>query len=82
MDDDLWEDEREDREDPTWIAEAEGDLWELEDGSEGLTLVDARNGFNELSCYLMLWTMRHRWPKGTQFSFICYKHYVRCLVRN
>ena len=27
------------------------------------TLVDARNGFNELSRLEMLWTMRHRWPE-------------------
>ena len=25
-------------------------------------LVDARNGFNELSRLAMLWTTRHRWP--------------------
>jgi hypothetical protein len=46
-----------------------------------LTLVDARNGFNELSRYAMLWTARHRWPKGTRFAFNCYRHYARCLIR-
>ncbi len=46
-----------------------------------MTLVDARNGFNELSRYAMLWTARHRWPKGTRFAFNCYRHYARCLVR-
>jgi hypothetical protein len=30
----------------------------------------------------MLWTARHRWPKGARFSFNCYRHYARCLVRN
>ena len=30
----------------------------------GTTLVDARNGFNELSRLAMLWTVRHRWPAG------------------
>jgi hypothetical protein len=54
----------------------------LDDGPEGLTLVDARNGFNKLSCYAMLWTARHRWPKGVRFAFNCYRHYARCLVRN
>jgi hypothetical protein len=54
----------------------------LDDGPEGLTLVDARNDFNELSHYAMLWTARHRWPKGSWFAFNCYRHYVRCLVRN
>jgi hypothetical protein len=51
-----------------------------EDGPEGLTIVDARNGFNELSRYAMLWTVRHRWPKGAGFSFNSYRHYTRYLV--
>ena len=28
------------------------------------TLVDACNGFNELSRLAILWTVRHRWPAG------------------
>jgi hypothetical protein len=83
IDDELWEDEGEEGEDPPWIVEAEGDLrGESEYGLKGLTLVDARNGFNELSRYLMLWTVRHRWPKGARFAFNCYRHYARCIVRN
>jgi hypothetical protein len=83
IDNELWEVEREEGEDPPWIAEAEGDLQgELEYGPEGLTFVDARNGFNELSCYSMLWTARHCWPKGARFAFNCYRHYGRCIVRN
>ena len=35
----------------------------------GTTLVDARNGFNELSRLAMLWTVRHRWPAGARFAF-------------
>eukprot|EP00957_Ditylum_brightwellii_P156657 11923546-Ditylum_brightwellii.AAC.1 len=31
----------------------------MEDGAGGTTLIDARNGFNELSRYAMLWTVRH-----------------------
>jgi hypothetical protein len=83
IDDDLWElKEMEEGEDPPWTAEAEGDQQEeCVDGPEGLTLVDARNGFNKLSRYAMLWTARHRWPKGARFAFNCYRHYVRCLVR-
>ena len=38
------------------------------------TLVDARNGFNELSRLAMLWTGRHRWTAGERFAFNCYKH--------
>jgi hypothetical protein len=82
IDNDLWELETEECEDPPWTAKAEGDQREeYVDGPEGLTLVDARNGFNELSRYAMLWTARHRWPKGARFAFNCYRHYVRCLVR-
>ena len=40
----------------------------------GTTLVDAHNGFNELSRLVMLWTVRHRWPDGARFAFNCYKH--------
>ena len=47
----------------------------------GPTLVDADNGFNNLSRYGMLWTIRHRWPAGARFVFNCYRHFVRCIVR-
>ena len=33
------------------------------------TLVDARNGFNELSRLAMMWTFRHHWPAGERFTF-------------
>jgi hypothetical protein len=83
IDDDLWELEMEEGEDLPWTAKAEGDQREeCVDGPEGLTLVDARNGFNELSHYAMLWTARHRWLKGMRFAFNCYRHYARCLVRS
>jgi hypothetical protein len=75
---DLWDIEREEGEDPPWIAEAEGGpRGESDNRTEGLTLVDARNGFNKLSCYAMLWTARHRWPKSARFAFNCYRHYAR-----
>ena len=48
----------------------------------GTTLVDARNGFNELSRLAMLWTVRHRWPSGTRFAFNCYKHWSQILLRH
>ncbi len=55
INDELWEVKGEEGEDPPWIPEAEGDLQgELEYEPERLTLVDARNGFNELSRYSML----------------------------
>ena len=39
-----------------------------------VTCVDARNGFNKLSRMAMLWTVRHRWSKGSRFAFNCYRH--------
>ena len=47
----------------------------------GTTLVDARNGFNELSRLEMLWIVRHRWPAGARFTFNCYRHWVQLLIR-
>ena len=35
----------------------------------GTTLVDNRNGFNELSRLAMLWTVRHLRPAGARFAF-------------
>ena len=54
---------------------------QLETG-EGLTLVDARNGFNELSRLAMLWNVRNLWPKGSRFAFNCYRHEVMLIFRN
>ena len=34
----------------------------------GTTLVDAHNGFNDLSCLEMLWMVCHRWTTGTRFA--------------
>ena len=46
----------------------------------GTTLVDARNGFNELSRLAMLWTVRHRWPAGARFAFNCYSYWAQFLL--
>ena len=45
------------------------------------TLVDACNGFNELSRLGMLWTVRHRSPSGARLAFNCYKHWAQLLLR-
>ena len=37
-------------------------------------LVKAHNGFNDLSCLTMLWTVRHRCPAGAMFVLNCYRH--------
>ena len=46
----------------------------------GTTLVDARNGFNELSRLAMLWNVRHCWPAGARFAFNCYKNWAQLLL--
>ena len=46
----------------------------------GSALFDARNGFNELNRYLMLWDVAHLWNHGSRFSFNRYRHWVHCLV--
>ena len=65
---------------PYLIDEKEGQLkqgsWgqqetkedDLGEETEGLTLVDARNVFNEISCLAMLCMVRHRWPSGVIFA--------------
>ena len=57
------------------------ELINQESGPSGTTLVDARNGFNELSCLVMLWTVQHRWPGGARIAFNCYKHWTQLLLR-
>ncbi len=47
----------------------------------GSALFDARNGFNELNRYLMLWNVAHLWNQESRFAFNRYRHWVRCLVR-
>ena len=38
----------------------------------GTTLVDARNGFNNLIRLAMLWTVQHCWLEGSRFGFNWY----------
>ena len=64
-----------------YVDLVERPLAERNDGPEGLTLVDAKNGFNEMSRYSMLWTVRHIWPKGARFAFNCYRYSVQLIVR-
>ncbi len=46
----------------------------------GSALIDARNGFNQLNCYLMLRNVAHHWNQVSRFAFNRYRHRVRCLV--
>ena len=47
----------------------------------GTTLVDDRNGFNELSRLAMMWTVWHRWSAGARFAFNFYMHWMQLLLR-
>ena len=47
----------------------------------GITLVDARYGFNKLSRLEMLRTVQHCWPAGSRFTFNCYRHWYQLLLR-
>ncbi len=46
----------------------------------GSALIDARNGFNKLNNYLMLWNVAHHWNQVSRFAFNWYRHWVQCLV--
>jgi hypothetical protein len=61
-----------------WMADADGA--DVEDPFVVL-LVDAKNGFSELSQKAALWTMRHLWPAGARFIFNCYKHSSTLVIR-
>jgi hypothetical protein len=39
------------------------------DSSFGTALFDAKNCFNKVNRYLMLWTTAHRWTKTSWFAF-------------
>ena len=47
----------------------------------GTTLVDDRNGFNELIRLAMLLTVRNCWPAGARFSFNCYLNWAQLLLQ-
>ncbi len=40
----------------------------------GSALFDARNGFNEINRYLMLWNVAHCWNRESWFAFNRYRH--------
>ena len=45
------------------------DLLNQESEPSRITLVDASNGFNNLSRLTMMWTVWNRWPVGARFVF-------------
>ena len=48
----------------------------------GSLLIDAKNAFNEMNRYLMLWQVRHRWGRGSRFAFNRYRHHSIIYVRD
>jgi hypothetical protein len=83
IDDQLWLDESEEGEIPPWESEPSDDDEDGhgDGGPVGSTAVDAENGFNNLNKMGALWTVRHRWARGSRFTFNCYRHYARLIVR-
>ena len=47
----------------------------------GALLIDARNAFNEVGRYLLLWQLYHRWRRGSRFAFNRYRHHIITYVR-
>eukprot|EP00957_Ditylum_brightwellii_P008520 646279-Ditylum_brightwellii.AAC.1 len=60
--------------------EAEGLSILVGNGPSGMMLINARNGFNELSPMVMLWTVWHWWQQGTHFLFNCYHHWAILVI--
>ncbi|KAL7523106.1 hypothetical protein ACHAXR_000028, partial [Thalassiosira sp. AJA248-18] len=68
-------------EDPGRAADTTNDRYEPNTG-HGATLVDAKNAFNEINRYLMLWNTHHRWNAGSRFAFNRYRHHNIVYVRS
>ena len=57
------------------------ELLTQEEEPSGITLVDARNGFNDMSRLEMLCNVRDRWPAEARFDFNCYTYWAQLLLR-
>ena len=57
-------------------------LWEEHQNEECwvFLLIDVLNMFNEENRTAMLWSLRHQWPSGAQFTFNCYRHWSTLVV--
>jgi hypothetical protein len=55
--------------------------FEPEEDLDLILLADTANGFNSLIHKGMLWTVHHRWPQLARFTFNCYHHNTRTIVR-
>ena len=52
------------------------------DDNFGFLLIDARNAFNELDRNMMLYVLRHIWPRGARFAFNSYKRWSTVLFHD
>ena len=52
------------------------------DSGFGTALFDAKNGFNKVNQYLMIWTAAHRWTKARRSAFNRYRHQNIVYVRD
>ena len=57
-----------------WVQHSHEEDW-------GFLLIDARNAFNEENRTAIVWSVRHEYPRGTQFTFNCYCQWDTLLVR-
>ena len=48
--------------------------------TEGLTLIDAINGFSKISCLIMLCTVRHCCTLSERFALHCYRHVAILII--
>ena len=48
----------------------------------GKTIVDARNGFNDMSRLEMLWSVRYCWAVWTRFALNLYRPWAQLLLRH
>ncbi|KAL7530292.1 hypothetical protein ACHAXR_003410 [Thalassiosira sp. AJA248-18] len=61
-------------EDPGRAVDSTNDCYEPNTG-HGATLVDAKNAFNKINRYLMLWGTYHCWNAGSRFVFKRYRQH-------
>ena len=45
-------------------------------------LIEARNAFNEENHMVMILAVRHEWTSVTKFTFNCYQHWAKLVVRD
>jgi hypothetical protein len=59
-------------------------LWQehADEPDYGFIQLDARNAFNCMSRFSMLYVARYEWPQAALFAFNCYKHHSSLVIRS